>query len=316
MDIQEKDVISVKGKSCVVKSVHIGGKCVVRRGRLLKTAFLKDEVCDGGISDPDVIIRQLKSLGMADIFTFDQKWPDTGPLFNFFYEWDNLAAVKIESFDHWWKNQISHGERGRIRKSERSGVVTKVIPLTDQLVEEIKGIYDETPIRQGRPFWHYRKNLETIKKENSTCLERSEFIGAYLHNELIAFSKLIYTSNRADHIQLIAKVKHRDKAPTNALIAKAVEVCAEKNISFLTYGKYHYCKKVNDSLCEFKRRNGFEKIEIPRYYVPLTAKGKLAILLRLYREPMEWLPSSVSERFLTWRARYYTRKYSSPSGSL
>ena len=72
-------------------------------------------------------------------------------------------------------------------------------------------------------------------------------------------------------------MKHRDKAPTNALIAKAVEVCAEKGISYLTYGKYHYGKKDAKSLSDFKMRHGFDKIDIPRYYVPLTLKAKFAL---------------------------------------
>jgi len=42
-----------------------------------------------------------------------------------------------------------------------------------------------------------------------------------------------------------------------------------------------YCNYIyNDpksSLTEFKRRNGFEQVLLPRYYIPLTLKGKIAL---------------------------------------
>ena len=48
-----------------------------------------------------------------------------------------------------------------------------------------------------------------------------------------------------------------------------------------------YCNYVyndpNSSLTEFKRRNGFEKVLLPRYYIPLTLKGKLAQRCQFHR---------------------------------
>ena len=59
----------------------------------------------------------------------------------------------------------------------------------------------------------------------------------------------------------------------NALIAKAAEVCEQKGISHLIYGQFIYGNKRRSSLVEFKRRNGFEQVNFPRYYIPLTLKG-------------------------------------------
>ena len=70
------------------------------------------------------------------------------------------------------------------------------------------------------------------------------------------------------HIVLVVcKDEHRDKRPTNALIAKAVEVCVENDIGYLMYAQFTYYKKNTSSLAEFKRRNGFEEVRFPRYYV-------------------------------------------------
>ena len=100
-------------------------------------------------------------------------------------------------------------------------------------------------------------------------------------DELIGFIKLLRTGSVADLVLIVCKEEHRDKRPTNALIAKAVEVCEEHGIEYLTYAQFYYFKKNSSSLAEFKRRNGFEPILFPRYYVPLTMKGRLAIALNL-----------------------------------
>ena len=108
---------------------------------------------------------------------------------------------------------------------------------------------------------------------------------------------------------MIAKNLHRDKAPTNALISESIDLCAKKGISYLTYGRYSYGKTGTDSLKTFKKRNGFEPMELPRYYVPLTIKGKLAILFRLHRSVSGMLPKYVIQLLLKWREKYYNFKY-------
>jgi hypothetical protein len=79
-------------------------------------------------------------------------------------------------------------------------------------------------------------------------------------------------------------VKHGDKAPTNALIAQAIQGCADRGIRYLSCANFSY------SLAEFKRHNGFEKIEIPRYYVPLTIAGRVALRFGLHHEAIDWVP--------------------------
>ena len=309
MNSFKKDEVSVKGKIVNVESNVIDGKTIVISGKILKIARIKDEICDSGVSDPEIIIAALKKQRKADIFTFDQKIPDVEPKYDYYHEWENFAVLKIEGFDDWWNNKIKNDARRMVRKAKKKGVVVKVSELTDNFVEGIKGVYDETPIRQGKPFWHYRKEFETVKRENSTYLDRSGFIGAFLNEELIGFDKIFFTGDRADTIQLIAKNEHRDKAPTNALISESIDLCAKKGISYLTYGRYSYGKRGADSLKTFKKRSGFEPMELPRYYVPLTIIGRLAILCRLHRNVSDMLPKFMIQKLLNWREKYYTYKY-------
>ena len=60
------------------------------------------------------------------------------------------------------------------------------------------------------------------------------------------------------------------------LIAKAVGICETQGISYITYGLYNYGNKRDSPLREFKIRNGFEEILVPRFFVPLTRGGGFA----------------------------------------
>lgn len=305
-----KEKINIKGKKTTIDLNILDGKPVFIVGKFLKIARIKDEICDDGNFNPEKIINGLVKNKKADIFTFDQKLPHTEPKFNYYFEWDNLAVLEINSYEDWWNNQIHNDARRMVRKAEKKGIVVKVDPLTDELVRGIKSIYDETPLRQGKPFWYYKKDFDTVKDVNSSFIERAEFISAFCDDELVGFEKIIYTGNRADPISLIAKIKDRDKAPTNALIAKSVQVCAEKGIRYLTYGNYLYGNKCADSLSDFKKRNGFKKVDIPRYYVPLTLKGEIALKLRLHKGLIEVCPSFIIDKLLKLRTKIYNIKYS------
>jgi len=106
-------------------------------------------------------------------------------------------------------------------------------------------------------------------------------------------------------------IKHRDKAPTNALIAEAVRVCAGRGTSYLVYSSFAYGKKQSDSVAEFKASNGFQRFELPRYYVPLTALGALAYRVGLHRKWVDRFPQPVVRKVRQLRSAWYNRKMQS-----
>ena len=106
-------------------------------------------------------------------------------------------------------------------------------------------------------------------------------------------------------MHIISMNEHYDKRPMNALIAKAAELCEEKAISHLIYGQFIYGNKHRSSLLEFKRRNGFERINFPRYYIPLTLKGELFVRMRLYRGLSGLVPEPILEPRFSCRTWYY-----------
>jgi hypothetical protein len=302
--------IRVAGINRKVPAFQISDATVMVTGRWLKFASVHDEEWQEGevLPNPEQFIAELrrhKRLG-ADIFTFSQKPNDPTPRFPFYYDWDSIAAVPVISYSDWWTKRVSTRLRQDVRKAAKLGVVVRSVPFTDDLVRGIADIYNETPIRQGRRFWHYKKGLEAVKLENGTYLERSEFLGAFAGDELIGFIKIVYADRLARLMQILSKEAHRDKRPTTALIAKAVEICEAKACSHLIYGNYHYLQGA-DSLTMFKHRNGFEEILVPKYYVPLTMKGSLSLRLHLQHGVRGLVPASVLQSFRRARAAIYRR---------
>ena len=292
-----------------VNSFRVENKVINVKGKLIRIAVIKDE-WDIDVEDPASLMEALKNSNFkADIFTFMQRLPETKPKYNYYMEWDNVAVISIKDYDYWWKKQIKKKIRENVRKAQRKGVIVKTVPFNDELVKGIMNIYNETPIRQGKHFNHYGKDFETVKREQSDRLGRADFIGAYYNNELIGFIKLINTDSYIRTSGTVSKVEHRNKSPMNALIAKAVETCDKNNIPYLVYGQYHYGKKGSDTLTDFKRHNGFEKIDLPRYYIPLTLKGSIILKLKLHHRFIEILPKKVIACLIYLRKNYYLRKY-------
>jgi hypothetical protein len=301
--------IRVKGKQVRVPALNVNGMTIVVAGRWIKVAAVHDEQwMETELEDPQACVKELKEQRShrlrADIFTFTQQLPATVPKYPFHLEWDSVAAIRVVSFSDWWNNRVSTDLRRDVRKAAKVGVVVRPVPFNDDFVRGIMEIYNETPVRQGRPFWHYKKCFDAVKLETATYLERSDFLGAFLGEELIGFLKIVYVDQIARLMQIIAKDAHRDKRPMNALIAKAVEVCAAEGCSHLTYGNYRYSQGA-DSVTAFKHRNGFEEILVPRYYVPLTTKGKLVLHLRLHRGAKELAPDPILRSLRRLRAFIY-----------
>jgi hypothetical protein len=293
----------VKGKNFQVPAAEIEGRSVIVRGRWFKIASILDENVTEGelVKDPEVFVTTLQKSGLkADVLTFFQRPPDVKPRFPYPVEWENYAVIPITTFEAWWES-LPQEARKNTRRAAKRGVVVKVIPFDDELARGIHRLCNASPVRNGRKFWHYGKDFETVKREHATFLERSEFIGAYFQDELIGFIKIVYVDQLASIMHILALNAHQDKRPMNALVAKAVEVCAQKRVGWFVYGNYFYGNKKDDSLAEFKRRNGFERIEFPRYYVPLTWKGRLFASLKLYRGTVGLLPWPVLRPLLKIR---------------
>lgn len=280
-----KDTLE-NGKPAQIECIQIGSQTFSISRGLLTIVRLEDEWYED-LNEPERVIGAIEGSVdfKPDLFTFWQRMPDVEPRYPYHLEWEDIAVLPVTSFSHWWNQQIKSRVRNLIRKSEKEGLVVRETKYDDDFVRRMTAIFNESPVRQGRRFWHYGKDFETVKSQFSRYLFREYMIGAYYQNEMIGFMMLGDAGRFGITGQIISSLKHRDKSPNNALIAKAVEVCAARKLDYLIYLFWS-----DDSLAEFKRRCGFERVKVPRYYVPLTLKGKLALQYGVHRGWKEMVP--------------------------
>lgn len=297
------EVIDYNGKEATVRGIQIDNKRLVVEGSFLTIARLKDEWYKG-VGDPELIISSLKKCRpVPDIFTFWQRLPDTVPLYSYYNERDVLSAIPLKDFRYWWEKQISSDTRKKAKRAEKRGIEIKVVQLDDAFVRGVVKIFNETPVRRGKPFWHYGKTFETVKTMLSTGPAGSKLIGAYDGEELVGFVKLDRAPGRfANPALILSKLEARKKYVNNALMAKLVELCCHERLPYLTYTRWR-----RGTQAEFLVRHGFHKTPVPRYWIPLTKKGKVALKLGLHCGIRAYIPDEIISALLNLRGAFYTR---------
>ena len=258
------------------------------------------------INPSPYFLSKLSERGI-DVFTFiERRWccPISKPSLAWVKSQDNIALLEINDYLSWMK-LVGKKTRNLIRKAERDGVKLEVLPQNEKLAEGIYRVYNETPIRQGRAFPHYGETMETVSA-NIYAEKESTFIGAYIGEEMAGFIQILHGDNVAILSNIISMQKYRDQSVNNALLAKAVEVCAFKRERWLMYGRMGN----HPSLDKFKVNNGFVKYPVARYFIPLTPKGRFAIKLGLHRELKDSMPDFIKYQLLplaNWVSRTKVR---------
>jgi hypothetical protein len=215
-----------------------------------------------------------------------------------------VAAIPITTHKHWFERQISRSARNKIRKALKHGVEFHEEPVSDRLIRGITALYNDSPLRRGKPFWHYGKDFEMVKKQVSEDVDVCRFVTAYWEGELIGFIKLLVFDRCARTAGILDKLSCREKSPMNGMISKAVEICATNNIPYLVYSTWR-----RGDHGQFQASNGFIRTPLPEYFVPLTTKGRLALLLRLHRGIKGWVPEKMMIRLVELRAKWYAQKF-------
>lgn len=304
--------INARGEWVNVPAVFVRDAAVIVKGKWLKMAMVHDEEwLETELPDPELCLRKLKEERRngfhCDILTFAQKLPALAPKYQYPLGWESVAVAHFTNFDDWWK-RLPQETRKNVRRSQKRGVTLTVKPFDDALIHDIADVNNDSPTRQRVRNFYYGRSLEQVRKDYSSFVERSDFICAYCGDEPVGYLKLVYRGEIASILNITPKSSHYDKRPANALIAKAVELCAAKGISYLTYGLFNYGNKRDCPLREFKVRNGFDEMLVPRYFVPLTTWGALCMELKLHRGLHGILPHSVISLAVSVRAKWYRLK--------
>ncbi|HXY55765.1 MAG TPA: GNAT family N-acetyltransferase [Nitrospirota bacterium] len=304
-------IISIKGIQAKVPAIRVGESIVIVKGKFLKIARIFDEywIERRRLPKPEIVLNELQKTDLKpDLFAFSQRVPDIEPHYSFQLVYDNLAVIQLKSYHHWLNNQTSASVKRNIKASEKRGIVVRVSQFDDTYVRGIMSIYNETPVRQGRRFWHYGKNFTQVQEENATYSERSTFLAAYYKDEMIGYAKIVWDEQTAAIMQIMSRMQFYNMRPNNALLAEAVRQCTSRGIPYLLYEKFVYGNKTNSTLTEFKRSNGFVRMNIPRYYIPLTWKGAIALSMGFHIEFKERIPEWIMSPLRDFRTKWNERK--------
>lgn len=294
--------IFLRGEHVIAEGVRVRDTNLLFSGTLLRTVRLEDEWRDD-IDDPEAVVSELRASSLrTDMLTFWQRIPETEPKFSYFFKWNCVAAIPITTFEDWWSHQINAKTRNMVRKSKKRDVRIQRVPFSDRFVKGVVDIFNETPVRRGKRFWHYGQGFDSAKLELSDRLDDSIFVAAYFGDELIGFIKMLRTDRFAMITMILDKFTHRDKAPMNGLIAECVKFCADAKIPYLTYTVWR-----RGSHGDFQKRNGFQPYPVPRYYVPVSPLGALALKAGAHDGLKGLLPDTVMKLFLALRSRWYGR---------
>lgn len=302
--------VSVRGERKSVPAMRVCDITVVSSGRLFTTAEIFDEYWleRDLLPRPDMLVAELQGKkDRPDLFTFAQRVPEIDSRYSYHCELDNYAVLPVSTYEQWFQKQIPAATRRAIRASEKRGITVSISEYNDDYVRGIMSIFNETPIRAGRRYWHFGKDFETVKMENGTYAARSIYLAAYCHGEMIGYIKIVLNRDTAAIMQILSKIAFRDFRPNNALLAEAVRQCSLRGINYLLYEKFDYNMKVSDSLTRFKQNNGFIRMNVPRYYIPLTMKGFMALQLGLHKNPIERIPEWIAAPVRSLRAKWYEK---------
>jgi ribosomal protein S18 acetylase RimI-like enzyme len=221
-------------------------------------------------------------------------------------EWESVAAVSLVSFKEWWQ-ALPQETRKNVRRSQKRGVVISVRGLDEDVVEAIRGVNDDSPLRQGVKNAYFGLSSEDTLKRYGEFNGRCDFVCAYSGEEMIGFLHLVYREGVAAILNLTVKPTHFDKRPANALLSSAIEICEERRIPYVSYGLYNYGNKRDSSLREFKIRNGFKESLVPRYFVPITPWGRACMKANLHRGLIGTLPHWVISAGVRARALWFNK---------
>jgi hypothetical protein len=307
-----QETIRSKGEPVQCDAVRVNNQTFFLSGKRFKTASLrknKDE-WQQDVENPEEVIQALKNCGArVDLFKFWQRIPESAPKYDYYREWRDIAAIPVTTFKHWWDKQVSPSVRNKIRKAQKLGVTVREVQFDDGFLRGVMDIYKQSPLRRGKVFWHYNRTIESVREGLSADLDEAILIGAYHEKNLLGFIKLLLADRYAMIVLILDKMAHRDKAPMNSLIAKAVEICADRRIPYITYTVWR-----RGEHGKFQESNGFTKIKVPEYFVPVSLKGRIALGLRLHRGIRGIIPDKVMAILLWLRSTWYAKTLLRRSG--
>ena len=163
----------IKGKPAQVACVEIGGQTFTVTKGPLNVVQLQDEWYED-VRDPEFVIDILATPRFqARIFTFWQRCRILQVQYRYYMEWESIAALPVQVTTIGSTTRSLRASEARFVRRRRKELECAK-PLTMTIVGGMTAIFNETPVRQGKKFWHYGKDFETVKHQFSRYILREE----------------------------------------------------------------------------------------------------------------------------------------------
>lgn len=221
------------------------------------------------------------------------------------YHASNRSRLNLSDYAHWEKKQIKKDVREGLRRANREGVSVERVAYSNLVVEVASEVFNETPYRQGRRFWHYGKSHEQLRQELAPLSAVSQYFLARKGSEYVGFAQIVPLPHRgsARSVHVISKAQHVRSRVSSALIQSIVAYCCDTKLTSFVYGRHIYSGNENSNLRKFKERHGFRNYEYKNYYVPVAPLGHAYLAMGLYQGLREMVPKPAIEFAKSIRGR-------------
>lgn len=174
--------------------------------------------------------------------------------------------------------------RNMVTSSLRAGAKAECVEkMSETTCAQVLRIFKETPFREGRFFPGYYTWTSCRVRNVFRTNEENVSVIATWKGKVVGVSRVRFNDQVAALGQLMSSVEARRgcRGISNLMIAKLVELLAERGVRYLVYGKFG----VIPSLDRFKLSNGFRPVTVNYNYVLLSAKARGLAALGLHRRP-------------------------------
>ena len=210
--------------------------------------------------------------------------------------------IRTDDYKAWWE-ALPQETRKYTRQAAKKGIEIRSAVLDNDLAQASRQSTMRHRFVKVGNSGITERILRRLSGRTVPTSTAAKFLGAYYSGQLVGFMKFVYVGDAARIMQILCLNAHQDKRPMTALIAKAAEICHQKGLKYLIYGKFSYGRKTDDGISEFKQRLGFVQKDIPCYHVALCLRGHIALKLGLHKSWRDALPPKLIDYLIgirTW----------------
>ena len=210
-------------------------------------------------------------------------------------EWDNLAVLPISTFRYWWtRANLVYRKRNEGKAGREKGVSSAKFRSMRHCFVESCDIHNETA-RSGRESGF--PTMEWTSREHAGMQAPFSTAASLSARFLRTNHRLHQADDRRSRTTACAVtsglLRARDKAPTNALIAKAVRSCADRGFSFWFTSTSLTARKRATALATSRNQTASGGWTCPAITCLCRLSAAVALNLGLHHRLVDYLPEQL-----------------------